>query len=905
MMSREKKAVALVCGFLFVTCLFSAFMMERVVPVTQYGHGVSSFDMRQPVQYTETQSLSSAPKKLKAEVKGSIYETGSNMTVFGACYDGDGYLLSDANASFTAWYPNGSFVTGPNASMLPVEDYNLSFGGGRWLIHVTMGSTIGTYLTEMRCDWQGQWAVAYGEWQNPEWVKKIGDTYLAVGNINTTVNNISASLANVSAELSIFHNETTENFGQVITLINSIATNITNGSGLVTQQSINELSNLIHSIDMNLWMLDVKNPFYVLASGVNNLYGVDILNPYSVHAVGDGIAIYWDGVSWQYHNLSGTMMNGVSILPANMQYAWYVGKFTGNNSPAVSINGNGPYQPTLPGDTSTGLTDVRIFQRPNDPSGAFYGYLMANDGRVYFSNDSGVSWTYAASVGSGTNGRISVVIENAGEDAEVGGYAVMFGQGDKVTIYDDGVYTSYNVSGDVRGVSLLHGEEGYAVMHGVDDYPYVFKFSGIALNLTQIYKIEDLGVEPQGIDALASNDIWMVTRDPSTFYHFNGDVWDYSTVPFSSSVSVIISFGNATNFTGGIHDVSMLNGKFGYAVGNDGLVLIFKNHYDQRLDDLLANLTAQISNVSVNLSPVLTRLTEINMTTQQTLSIVQAMNLTLYDMSQAMAGNFTQVNNKLDAMNLTLVQQTTVLMAINDTVVSIGQNQTLMQQFLYQMNLSMNQSFIDIANMIQTMNASIHARFDTIELTLLGMNLKLDDIQDALAGNFTIIIDKLDAMNLSEQDEMAALVQINQTLNDFRAETGVSLSYINATTLTINSTVNDIKDIVLGLNASFTANLTAIMDKIDAMNASIQYKLDNILTNVTFTNLYLQTTMFPMLNATYENTLQILTNLGIISAQVNQTILLQNQTLSIVNETQQDVSELVNRSRRIKAWTTQ
>ena len=119
-LGREKKLVVWSFVFLFTTVVAMGLFMERTVSVTKYGEQ-SSFDASQPVGYTELGEESSNGK-IKAMLKGSIYETGSNMTVFGACFDGDGYPLPEADAKFTAWYPNGSIVTGPNATMDKIYD---------------------------------------------------------------------------------------------------------------------------------------------------------------------------------------------------------------------------------------------------------------------------------------------------------------------------------------------------------------------------------------------------------------------------------------------------------------------------------------------------------------------------------------------------------------------------------------------------------------------------------------------------------------------------------------------------------------------------------------------------------------------------------------------------------------
>jgi hypothetical protein len=127
--------------------------------------------MEIPVQ--QTFSEPSENGKLKAMLKGSIYETGENMTVFGACFDGYGYLIQDPtlNATLSSWYPNGT-IWEQDAPMTAV--LNSTAGTtGKWLYTVNMGAQMGTYLTEITCRYLGDTANAYGEWQNPDWVKRI------------------------------------------------------------------------------------------------------------------------------------------------------------------------------------------------------------------------------------------------------------------------------------------------------------------------------------------------------------------------------------------------------------------------------------------------------------------------------------------------------------------------------------------------------------------------------------------------------------------------------------------------------------------------------------------------------------------------------------------------------------
>lgn len=716
----EKKLVLFSSLFLFLTFAFMGLFMEHSVAVTKYGHNVKSFSDAVPVQVRQTGQSSSDPTKLKAMVKGSIYENGSNMTVFGACFDGDGYLLPEADARFTAWYPNGSIRVGPNATMEKIyydsDGYHPN-GTGRWAIHVTMGSTVGTYLTEIRCSYDGEWALAFGEWQNPEWVVRIADTQHLV--------------ENVSRDLDLFRNATNSNFSSVLSVINNI--NLQN-----IDDQVRELGDMIRAKDLNMWTLDAENPFYVLGSGTHNWDAVDMISPDAVAvASSDGYVGLWDGETWYEAQVPGVEFRGVSVLPANTIYAWAVGGSGG--SPVYSINGGNTSSFALSGGGSpSAMNDIKLFRAPNDPNAEFYGYVVGDDGSVYYSTDSGVTWSRIGSVGSGSKGRISQVVENYDQFSQVNGYMVMIGQGNDVLLHDGSSVVTFNVSGTIADVDLLYYNLGYVVTDDTSTIN-IYKYNG---SLSLEYQVKDATIQPTGVEANSQDDVWVTTSDPSTFYHFDGRRWEYSTVGFSKYVSTIITFGNVSNTTSvGVKDVSMSDAAHGYAVGGDGLILVYKANYDERFDQIRDEISGLLSNVSLN----------VNVSS----------------------------------------------LALQDTLLSVNQ--------------------------------------------------------------------------------------------------------------TITADIGELKSIVLGMNQSINSEINDVQSFLASMNASMEYKLDNIVSNVTYTNLYLQSTLYPVVLATYTNTLTILEKLGIIEGKLNQTIALQNQTLDIVNETSGDVGWVVNKlnKTRVRAWIIQ
>jgi hypothetical protein len=711
-MDKEKKyrvVTMYVFLFAFIASLSSSIILENTI-LPQ----VDTFYGEQPVEYTELQSYSTDPKKIKAIVKGSIYETGENMTVFGACFDGDGYLLEDSTANFTAWFPNGTIMY-PTGPMIPIlgnqSDPNST--SGRFRIHVTMADTIGTYLTQFNCtiDQPGpndDYAIAFGEWQNPQWVKRIGDTQQTVLNISQIVDLNSEQLTNISNQITNFSQDVQTNFSTVIEQINNL--NVTVGAGAsADERQINELRELVHAISTSFWVIDETNPTYSLSSGTHNYQAVDMVGPNNVHAVSsDGFAVYWDGETWTERNLSGTNLLGVSVVPAALPYAWYAGSNGG--LPVYSINGAAVQSVAgIVGGTS--LVDIKAFQQPNNPEGTNYVYAMSNTGEVIFSDDSASTWTNVMNMtDSASTGHISQVVDNVVDAQVTEGYRMLFGMGDGVTFYDGVDYsTTFTLTGqEVRDVGLLYEDVGWVITEdGATNESKVYTFDGTALTL-QYQTNGTVSMLFEGLGVAAQNDLWIVTADPSVYYHYNGRTWEYARFPFSEFVGVIIGFGNTSTITG-LHDITMFNGKNGYAVGDDGLIMKFRNHHDERFDEIL------------------------------------------------------------DQINAT--------------------------------------------------------------------------------GNIT------------------------------------------------NTLIQELTNITLSMNASFSADFTAILNKLDALNASLTIKLDEIQTNITL--------MSVVVGDIYTNTLTILTQLGIIQGQLNQTIQIANDTLTIVTDTQTDVEELVNRSRRPRAWITQ
>jgi len=135
----------------------------------------------------------SETRRLTALVKGSIYESGEAMSVFGTCVDAYDVPVLNSTADFSAWYPNGTqFIF--DVPMTQIAQ-------GYFLYEGNMSVVQGTYLTQLVCraflSGVNQTATAWGEWQNPFWVARIA--------------NISADVANLSNQIEVGFNNTIAN----------------------------------------------------------------------------------------------------------------------------------------------------------------------------------------------------------------------------------------------------------------------------------------------------------------------------------------------------------------------------------------------------------------------------------------------------------------------------------------------------------------------------------------------------------------------------------------------------------------------------------------------------------------------------------------------------------------------
>jgi hypothetical protein len=258
---------------------------------------------------------------------------------------------------------------------------------------------------------------------------------------------------------------------------------------------------------------------------------------------------------------------------------------------------------------------------------------------------------------------------------------VVAGQNNTLVAYDGVSPTYYTLPGgcSVRDVSLLQKDLGYAAVKCASD-ARVYKFNGF--NWTLDYTITDAAIVPTGIAISTPNNVWMTTLDPSVFYKFDGRRWEYSNLGWSSLVSVVVNFGNLS--TTGITDLSMSNSRTGYAVGSDGIILIFKSS----AIDSNSNF-----NGTVNLSEVMNYLNVFN---------------------QSISTDVANINNIVSSMN------TTMNYKLDNIVNNVTYSQLYMETTLYPVMNATYQNTLEILIRLGFLEAQIN---QTIQLQNDTLNI--------------------------------------------------------------------------------------------------------------------------------------------------------------------------------------
>jgi len=681
--SKRKKFVV---GFFLVVLVSVALAFAFLESSPKQGQ---KFNSELPVQYVQSKSYSSNPEKIQAVVKGSIYETGSNMTVFGACLDGDGYLLPLSVANFSAWYPNGTLLL-VNQSMIPD-------GGGRFRIHVDMTSTVGTYFTEMRCEYAGDYALAFGEWQNPEWVTKIGQTYVAVLGLNTTLAYVSQVVGNMSISLSQFRNDTNQNFTQVLTAINNLNVSV------AAQQNytpyLQDLYNLQRQLDRASWIIDERNPTFSIGSGMNHYTAVDVADVRHVAVAGrDGVYGYWDGDLWNFGQVANVTWYGVAALAGPLQFNVYAGRrgpgadvaifFNATGGPVYSINGGVPEtinEGWFNATNTTVFTDVKTYFSSNSPSNPIEIVLFGDSGILVKSNNQGLNWSNLGSTGFAGKGRISPILRTNPVGEDPGYVFAVVGETGVIGVYNGTSLALTNISARLKDVSVLNTGQ-YVIAYLVGENSTTNRsvvYTLISNTLNEVYEAQE-NVNFRAVSAIAVDDVWVATGDPSVYYHFDGRSWEYEVFAYSNTSGIFITFQNGSTDPVGLKDMSMKDGVVGYAVGGDGLIMKLQPLWDSRFDEILANLNVSSADFSALINITLSMNQSLNARLDGVQNTLDQMNASIDARLTTIESNVTYTNMYLN----TTIQPMLASILVSLGIIEANVNQTLAIVNATQQNVS-------------------------------------------------------------------------------------------------------------------------------------------------------------------------------------------------------------------------
>jgi hypothetical protein len=140
-------------------------------------------------------SFSYDEPSLIAVLKGSIYESGETIWIYGVCYQATNVTneeFVDANSTIKIFQGNGTILVYANMTNVSV---------GHYVYQWTVPHIQETFLTEMNCSYNGLWALAWGEVQNPIWTNRIG-------NISSTYH-LTLNTLSFPEQISSFDNFTT------------------------------------------------------------------------------------------------------------------------------------------------------------------------------------------------------------------------------------------------------------------------------------------------------------------------------------------------------------------------------------------------------------------------------------------------------------------------------------------------------------------------------------------------------------------------------------------------------------------------------------------------------------------------------------------------------------------------
>jgi hypothetical protein len=354
--------------------------------------------------------------------------------------------------------------------------------------------------------------------------------------------------------------------------------------------------------------------------------------------------------------------------------------------------------------SATACEDIVMFYSPT----ALNGYALANNGDILFYN--GTAWAVVNNTGEAGDGRIDVLPDND---------YFYFVQNDTFTVYDESTWTRYTVAGvDFNDVGAVYFDKAYLVTAGS---PFkVYKYDGDSVDLE--YTATGSVATAEGIAVHNEFDIWVVTDTPGSYYHHDGRQWSFAEYPYSNHIGVVIGFNASAGLN--MTDVVMFNEKVGYSVGENGLIMIFKNHYDERFDDVDSELTTILSQVVTNENLIVNASNLID----ETKDIVIAMNT-------SMITEFNNLNTRFTELNATIItnfnQVDAALVQVNTTVNYIMSNVTFMNLYLQntvypKINDTYNFVTVTLYNKILGIEQTVNAT----QVTVNTINATTTDIQN-------------------------------------------------------------------------------------------------------------------------------------------------------------------------------
>lgn len=170
------------------------------------------------------------------------------------------------------------------------------------------------------------------------------------------------------------------------------------------------------------------------------------------------------------------------------------------------------------------------------------------------------------------------------------------------------------------------------------------------------------------------------------------------------------------------------------------------------------------------------------------LNTISEVNSTMNALALAVGGNFTEVLNKMTALNSTMLSEFDTL---NATVVSqvTGLDLSLSSK-ITSMNSTMTSSFANVLVELQNVNSSLWNKIDSMNVQFGNLNTTINNRFDSVDGNLTLLLDRQLQTNTTVSNTWDLLsVTIAGQITGMQLDLAQLLSTTNA----INSTVNDIK----------------------------------------------------------------------------------------------------------------